>query len=225
MPSSAGKKKHGHSVQRKHQQPAPRNSARAQSSRNLTGQKRVALSLHDALPISATRANFPPALSYSKYRLSRSCSKSSHQSHAGWGLAHSAWLWCDDFEQRSEEHTSELQSLTNPVCRLLLAKKNTVTPCSASISSLPRETVLALNPLVISPARSVSPSPYTTLFRSPRPARTSRPHCRTRSTGSADPAQNRHTRATPGGGSHTRRGSGVTILSRDRKSTRLNSSH
>src|SRR5258706_5467472 len=27
------------------------------------------------------------------------------------------------FDQRSEEHTSELQSLTNLVCRLLLAKK------------------------------------------------------------------------------------------------------
>src|SRR5262249_60427324 len=29
---------------------------------------------------------------------------------------------------RSEEHTSELQSLTNLVCRLLLEKKNTQTP-------------------------------------------------------------------------------------------------
>ena len=29
----------------------------------------------------------------------------------------------DDFEVRSEEHTSELQSLTNLVCRLLLEKK------------------------------------------------------------------------------------------------------
>src|SRR5438093_13145011 len=30
--------------------------------------------------------------------------------------------------QRSEEHTSELQSLTNLVCRLLLEKKTTCTP-------------------------------------------------------------------------------------------------
>src|SRR5437016_7326405 len=29
-----------------------------------------------------------------------------------------------DFTARSEEHTSELQSLTNLVCRLLLEKKN-----------------------------------------------------------------------------------------------------
>src|SRR5438046_8209467 len=33
-----------------------------------------------------------------------------------------AW---EDFKMRSEEHTSELQSLTNLVCRLLLEKKKT----------------------------------------------------------------------------------------------------
>src|SRR5262249_62212512 len=33
-----------------------------------------------------------------------------------------------DHEPRSEEHTSELQSLTNLVCRLLLEKKKTHTP-------------------------------------------------------------------------------------------------
>src|SRR5262249_62392455 len=32
-------------------------------------------------------------------------------------------------QQRSEEHTSELQSLTNLVCRLLLEKKNTNMGC------------------------------------------------------------------------------------------------
>src|SRR5258706_903693 len=31
-----------------------------------------------------------------------------------------------EMEKRSEEHTSELQSLTNLVCRLLLAKKKTM---------------------------------------------------------------------------------------------------
>src|SRR5258706_8547504 len=31
--------------------------------------------------------------------------------------------------KRSEEHTSELQSLTNLVCRLLLEKKNHLEPC------------------------------------------------------------------------------------------------
>src|SRR5438046_4805181 len=32
-----------------------------------------------------------------------------------------------NMDQRSEEHTSELQSLTNLVCRLLLEKKNNTT--------------------------------------------------------------------------------------------------
>src|SRR5437016_9126844 len=32
------------------------------------------------------------------------------------------------YQSRSEEHTSELQSLTNIVCRLLLEKKNMVAP-------------------------------------------------------------------------------------------------
>src|SRR5258706_9552268 len=36
-----------------------------------------------------------------------------------------AWAAVSYVELRSEEHTSELQSLTNIVCRLLLEKKNT----------------------------------------------------------------------------------------------------
>src|SRR5438046_4094743 len=53
---------------------------------------------------------------------------------------------------RSEEHTSELQSLTNLVCRLLLEKKNeterttSVTPCTSSslaqVSLIPARTAL-----------------------------------------------------------------------------------
>src|SRR5258706_4014980 len=48
------------------------------------------------------------------------------------GAPHSRWLWVWMFDanagaeqglERSEEHTSELQSLTNLVCRLLLEKK------------------------------------------------------------------------------------------------------
>ena len=36
---------------------------------------------------------------------------------------------------RSEEHTSELQSLVNLVCRLLLEKKNcSLTPCRTTVS-------------------------------------------------------------------------------------------
>src|SRR5437016_14509804 len=57
------------------------------------------LSLHDALPISSSSTSFPAT----------------------------AWRTCSGprprSARRSEEHTSELQSLTNLVCRLLLEKK------------------------------------------------------------------------------------------------------
>src|SRR5258706_10453186 len=43
-------------------------------------------------------------------------------------------------QQRSEEHTSELQSLTNLVCRLLLEKKNTQDPASVRFASHARPT-------------------------------------------------------------------------------------
>src|SRR5258706_8031975 len=57
------------------------------------------LSLHDALPISQRTDPLPL----------------SQTSHAAVSPAPA--------KQRSEEHTSELQSLTNLVCRLLLEKK------------------------------------------------------------------------------------------------------
>src|SRR2546430_12895458 len=38
------------------------------------------------------------------------------------------WVLSVAAEARSEEHTSELQSQSNLVCRLLLEKKNTTTP-------------------------------------------------------------------------------------------------
>src|SRR5687767_6723637 len=41
-------------------------------------------------------------------------------------LAGGGILWLSDPQLRSEEHTSELQSLAYPVCRLLLEKKNSV---------------------------------------------------------------------------------------------------
>src|SRR5574341_2478306 len=53
------------------------------------------LSLHDALPISST----------------------------GPGSGSPTTCWAARVEDRSEEHTSELQSPTNLVCRLLLEKK------------------------------------------------------------------------------------------------------
>src|SRR5690606_39304235 len=63
------------------------------------------LSLHDALPISIDQ---PAALGPGRAGLG------GEQVRAGIGLAHA---------DRSEEHTSELQSRENLVCRLLLEKK------------------------------------------------------------------------------------------------------
>src|SRR2546430_5261017 len=60
------------------------------------------LSLHDALPISRPAQNYP--------RVRPDC-RSRHARLGG-----GAWF-------RSEEHTSELQSQSNLVCRLLLEKK------------------------------------------------------------------------------------------------------
>src|SRR5438270_11319910 len=58
------------------------------------------LSLHDALPISRRRI--------------------SHRIRRNWG---SGWIFFKSTSFRSEEHTSELQSQSNLVCRLLLEKK------------------------------------------------------------------------------------------------------
>src|SRR5262249_61632648 len=71
------------------------------------------LSLHDALPISVRptgRCPFPgPSQPFAGPRPLPPGSDPAAR------------------EQRSEEHTSELQSLTNLVCRLLLEKKNKTT--------------------------------------------------------------------------------------------------
>src|SRR5205814_9096328 len=71
------------------------------------------LSLHDALPISAHRnSRIPPTSSFACGAASaKSCSPRSRA--------------CAKAASRSEEHTSELQSLRHLVCRLLLEKKNT----------------------------------------------------------------------------------------------------
>src|SRR5262245_65112383 len=74
------------------------------------------LSLHDALPISDREASpVPPALE----TLCRTLELSAGDR---WLL-----LLCAGVEQqRSEEHTSELQSLRHLVCRLLLEKKKKI---------------------------------------------------------------------------------------------------
>src|SRR5205814_7466165 len=70
------------------------------------------LSLHDALPISRARARFSPS--------SNPRSRSACTSAKATSLCPSRRTGAG----RSEEHTSELQSLRHLVCRLLLEKKN-----------------------------------------------------------------------------------------------------
>src|SRR2546430_12844352 len=69
-------------------------------------------SLHDALPIYPDRRGRPRLPR--PYRLRQPRAKRDRCAGAGRG-------------RRSEEHTSELQSQSNLVCRLLLEKKNNTT--------------------------------------------------------------------------------------------------
>src|SRR5260370_19197842 len=93
------------------------------------------LSLHDALPISWSRA--------SANRAAWACCRPCLAPGGGCGCAARdcvpCWCWpawrCLPWQaHRSEEHTSELQSHLNLVCRLLLEKKN-----STSMQSMWRE--------------------------------------------------------------------------------------
>src|SRR5256884_9878432 len=78
------------------------------------------LSLHDALPISSSGALCrQPRLP--RMRLSRSRARAFLSSRSSWWVTTSASAL-----QRSEEHTSELQSRLHLVCRLLLEKKKTI---------------------------------------------------------------------------------------------------
>src|SRR5438270_6551122 len=87
------------------------------------------LSLHDALPISRQPDLREPATSVHLVAASLSAS------------------YRPGVRMRSEEHTSELQSQSNLVCRLLLEKKNTPgklaniliqTPCRAGLHARAR---------------------------------------------------------------------------------------
>src|SRR2546425_7018586 len=78
------------------------------------------LSLHDALPISPSRWS---EISWDGSAIS--CSRSRSRC-AGKEQAPST--------RRSEEHTSELQSLAYLVCRLLLEKKNKIPPLSSHLA-------------------------------------------------------------------------------------------
>src|SRR5205814_8220911 len=82
------------------------------------------LSLHDALPISPSRArrgpHRPSPAGAAGAPRARSAPHPAQTRSASLRIACS----CSRFsERRSEEHTSELQSLRHLVCRLLLEKK------------------------------------------------------------------------------------------------------
>src|SRR5437899_6402762 len=76
------------------------------------------LSLHDALPICTDRCELSAVSILVKGARARMQS---------WPSSHITILWVQrrSIFTRSEEHTSELQSLRHLVCRLLLEKKNT----------------------------------------------------------------------------------------------------
>src|SRR5688572_33448126 len=80
------------------------------------------LSLHDALPISAPACSSPTRPTPTRWAgpTARSSAPSVPPPPWSWSPPCStpAGRW------RSEEHTSELQSQSNLVCRLLLEKKN-----------------------------------------------------------------------------------------------------
>src|SRR3989441_8924096 len=89
------------------------------------------LSLHDALPISPARSRKPPILSrFVRERVLTSALRRHSlgpMTPAPRRLTlHNPRSSCGG-TSRSEEHTSELQSLAYLVCRLLLVKKNTLT--------------------------------------------------------------------------------------------------
>src|SRR5438876_4511265 len=72
------------------------------------------LSLHDALPIFERLLTVPFAVDYADESVTLSDLRQ-------------RWEW-DPLRNRSEEHTSELQSPVHLVCRLLLEKKKKNTP-------------------------------------------------------------------------------------------------
>src|SRR5256885_12537738 len=78
------------------------------------------LSLHDALPISGSERSGSHTKCVPRPNVAPSCSSYPFSSQAMARL-------CSPKATRSEEHTSELQSPCNLVCRLLLEKKKKTT--------------------------------------------------------------------------------------------------
>src|SRR5207248_9809667 len=81
------------------------------------------LSLHDALPISQSPLNSGPLSVISNFSQTREHSGLSYFSLRALAIVREVKIPCLSLTLRSEEHTSELQSPYDLVCRLLLEKK------------------------------------------------------------------------------------------------------
>src|SRR5690606_42093517 len=92
------------------------------SSNALASTEIYTLSLHDALPISLERQRELEAARQDRVRR-RAAGRTPHQQFAARESLDEHR--CGGQRPRSEEHTSELQSRENLVCRLLLEKKKT----------------------------------------------------------------------------------------------------
>src|SRR2546426_7209534 len=88
------------------------------------------LSLHDALPISG-KGDSVLRLSYGRYYIMQGTGLAETANPVG--LAGKYFAWTDSNGDRSEEHTSELQSPCNLVCRLLLEKKKQYKDASLTV--------------------------------------------------------------------------------------------
>src|SRR5260370_17375573 len=85
------------------------------------------LSLHDALPISSQNRGDQSAAGKRLKRRARHVDRDSDRGDVALTRRHGI----SGSEERSEEHTSELQSHLNLVCRLLLEKKKQDTTIQA----------------------------------------------------------------------------------------------
>src|SRR5687767_4531255 len=124
---------------------------------------------------------------------------------------------------RSEEHTSELQSLAYLVCRLLLEKKKNITYHHHHHPSNYQYIFLTIQ----RPPRSTL-FPYTTLFRSDRAPHEpwSKPETAERwDRYSPTPSRSKDTGSLASARSSTPSEPPLRFGRQDRKSTRLNSSH
>src|SRR5438034_3159580 len=77
------------------------------------------LSLHDALPICSPRSRAPT----SSWGASTTSMRGPISRNSPGAFSSPTSTWASSWRSRSEEHTSELQSHSDLVCRLLLEKK------------------------------------------------------------------------------------------------------